>query len=712
MNLYITRLNGMNNILQSLQYMTAETAHQLGFREMGVYYYNANAEKPGERAVRFDGMIAGISAGDIVICQLHTWNGLRFERALVEHIKAYHGRIIVFIQSVEALMVKSSRFMLNETVELYNQAEALIVPSIQMKQFLLDAGIRAGMKFIIQEMWDCTTNLSFLKEPEFRREIHCAGMLPVLFQNRDCGVPVKQHNTAGQNELLMELSEGGFGLEWYQDETAHQYMGYSNSFSVSRYLAAGIPVIVPAGISCQKLIEENHLGLVVDSLDEAVKAVTDMGESEYREYVRHVGRFAPALRNGYYTKKCLTEAVWSLFREDAGTPYAQSAGIYEPGDFKFTSIAIRRSYGENLALSWNLAGKPDGFLIYASSGKLIETTENSDQHYMLIKGYGEEEHFVVKAYINTPKGKMVVAKSARAFLSEKSVTGPLVSVVIPAYNARDRLIRTVDTVLAQTFGALEVIIVDDGSTDQTPVIADWYAEHYPNVRVIHQQNAGVQAARNAGILRAGGEYTAFVDSDDMIRPDMTERLYASAKKNRCDITMTSGCEISHRGYSPIMQYAVNEDVPVAAEEFLRIYAAGGYAMPAVWNKLYRTALVKEHPFPLIRYEDEAWTPYLLSFAENVCYVNAFGYEYDRSSCSGSLVDQWAGRSKEEVFLDHKRSILFYLEHGSQERFGLLKELAKSELTSFAKVMAYEGYEKLREEIAGMVRAGNSGIRNK
>lgn len=164
MNIYITRLNGMGNMMQFTQCMTAEIAHQLGFREMGIYYYNANAEKPEHRSVRFDGIIAGMQAGDIVICQFHTWNGLRFERALVEHMKAYRGRVVIFIHSLEALMIRSSRFMLGETVELYNRAEALIVPSHEMKKFLLDSGIRSGMRFIVQEMWDCTTSIQF-QEP-------------------------------------------------------------------------------------------------------------------------------------------------------------------------------------------------------------------------------------------------------------------------------------------------------------------------------------------------------------------------------------------------------------------------------------------------------------------------------------------------------------------------------------------------------------------
>ncbi len=713
MNIYITRLNGIGNTMQAMQCMTAEIAHQLGCREMGIYHYNANAENPRDRAVRFDGMIAGISAGDVVICQFHTWNGLKFERGLVEHIKAYHGRIVIFVHSLEALMIKSSRFMLRETVELYNQAEALIVPSYSIKKFLLDSGIRAGMKFVIQEMWDYPTDLHFQGTPRFQKEIHCTGgidpqladewnyevLLKVYASGDAPGRNIKYMGSLNPDKLLIKLSEGGFGLEWYHHEQDYQYMRYGNSFSLSRYLAAGIPVIVPAGISCQKLIEENFLGLVVNSLDEAVRAVESMNESQYQEYVQHVGQFAPALRNGYYTKKCLIDAIQALYREDIGRALVQATDIYDLGNFEFTTTSLRESYDGNLALSWNLKGTPDGFLIYDTSGELVEETENSYQHYSLIKG--RKDGFFVKAYVNTQKGKMIVAKSAPICLSSKSYGEPLVSMVIPAHNAEASIVRCIDTVLAQSFSDLEVVIVDDGSTDHTSDIADWYSQNYPNIRVCHQENQGVQAARNTGIMYANGEYTGFVDSDDMIRPEMVEKLYASAKRNDCDIAITSGYQIGSRGYDPVMQYPIKEDIAITVEEFLQIYAAGGYALPAVWNKLYRTCLVKEHLFPLIIYEDEAWTPYILSYAEKLCYRNDYSYEYDRNTYSGSLVDSWAGKSKEEVFQDHRRSMLFYLEQSNPKRYELLKELAKSELSSFARVMAYPKYVEFREQVAEM-----------
>ena len=117
-------------------------------------------------------------------------------------------------------------------------------------------------------------------------------------------------------------------------------------------------------------------------------------------------------------------------------------------------------------------------------------------------------------------------------------------------------------------------------------------------------------------------------------------------------------------------------------------------MSAAWNKIYRTSLIKEHLFPAIICEDEAWMPYVLSYEDRICYRNALSYEYDRSTCTGSLVDQRARKSKEEVFQGHKRSIRFYLEQENPERLRWLKELAKNELNLFVRVMQYAGYQEL------------------
>ena len=177
MNVYITKLNGMPLISaeQYAQQMVADIAHSIGVREMGIHRYYADDESAENRSRRLDGIIAGINWGDIVICQFPTWNGMGFERALVRHIKAYHGRIVIFIHDLEAMMSENRRSMLQDTVELYNEAELLIVPSYKMKRFLQEHGVQPGMKFIVQEVWDYTTQMNLTASRTLKREIHFAG---------------------------------------------------------------------------------------------------------------------------------------------------------------------------------------------------------------------------------------------------------------------------------------------------------------------------------------------------------------------------------------------------------------------------------------------------------------------------------------------------------------------------------------------------------
>ena len=114
---------------------------------------------------------------------------------------------------------------------------------------------------------------------------------------------------------------------------------------------------------------------------------------------------------------------------------------------------------------------------------------------------------------------------------------PLISVIIPVYNVEKYLRECLDSVLAQTYKNLEIILIDDGSPDNCGKICDEYAQKDNRIKVIHQVNQGVSAARNAGLKVATGEYIAFVDSDDFIKPDMYEYLYALISKEHADMAM-------------------------------------------------------------------------------------------------------------------------------------------------------------------------------
>lgn len=717
MNVYITKLNGMSftSTEQYAQHMTADIAHSLGIREMGIYRYYADAESAENRTRRFDGIIAGINAGDIVICQFPTWNGLSFERALVRHIKAYHGRIIIFIHDVEALMSEAHRTDLQDTVELYNEAEVLIVPSLGMRMFLTEHGIRTGMKFVIQEMWDYTALPGSPGSGTWNREIHFAGNPDgIHFPNAwECEVPLKVYSDSechgthvrkmgwlAPERLLMELAKGGFGLVWYGNEEWRQYLSMNNSLKLGAYLAAEIPVIVPRGISSQSIIEKNHLGIVADTPEEAAEAIKNITKPDYQVYSAAAARFAPLVREGFFTKKCLLDAIHMSMRNDMYT-YSESDESYRMSECTFAYVCLKESYKNNLALSWTFQGEAEGFLIYdADSGKVVGEISNVLEHYFLLEDYPKTVRFIVKAYVRTLKGKMILGESGVAAVSEMREVKPVVSLIMPAYNAEDYIARSIDTALAQSFPDMELIIVNDGSTDGTQAVLDWYRERYPQVKTFYKENGGQATARNMGIEKAEGNYIAFMDNDDTLRPDMMERLHDSIVKNDCDIAMTSVYRLTGEKYEDMTSYPMAEDTAVSIDEFFEYYMRN--LSPVLWNKLYRAALVKEHPCAVrITFEDDAWTPYVLSYADRVCYINAHLYEYDRSSRGSTAIHASWNRPIEEKFLDHRELVLFFLKNGNQERKDLLKKLALVYVSAFPYSGSYVGYSELRKEIEQM-----------
>lgn len=124
---------------------------------------------------------------------------------------------------------------------------------------------------------------------------------------------------------------------------------------------------------------------------------------------------------------------------------------------------------------------------------------------------------------------------------------PKLSVIIPVYNGEEHLNKCIDSVLLQTETDIEIILVNDGSTDNSGRICDEYAKKDKRIRVIHQENAGVSVARNNGISAATGEYIGFVDSDDWVDADMYESLLREAESNNADVVMCDATTIYENG---------------------------------------------------------------------------------------------------------------------------------------------------------------------
>lgn len=152
------------------------------------------------------------------------------------------------------------------------------------------------------------------------------------------------------------------------------------------------------------------------------------------------------------------------------------------------------------------------------------------------------------------------------------------SIIVPVYNVEDYLPKCIDSIINQTFHQLEIILVNDGSTDTSPQICDAYAKKDARVKVIHQLNAGVSVARNKGIEFATGDYITFVDSDDWLEPIMYENMYAITQLEQpSDVIM---CDFN----------AVKKS---SKEEISATIRKGFYSKQHIIDELYPTLLVKE-----------------------------------------------------------------------------------------------------------------------
>lgn len=146
----------------------------------------------------------------------------------------------------------------------------------------------------------------------------------------------------------------------------------------------------------------------------------------------------------------------------------------------------------------------------------------------------------------------------------------LISVIVPVYNIPDCLERCVKSICAQTWENMEILLVDDGSTDGTEKLCDQLAQRDRRIRVFHKENGGSSSARNLGIREAKGEWLGFVDSDDWIEPQMYERLLKAALSSGVSMAQASRDEIDEKGMRrPDVCVPPKEEVTRSAEEFLR-----------------------------------------------------------------------------------------------------------------------------------------------
>ena len=264
----------------------------------------------------------------------------------------------------------------------------------------------------------------------------------------------------------------------------------------------------------------------------------------------------------------------------------------------------------------------------------------------------------------------------------------LISIIVPVFNTEKYLDKCIQSILGQTYSNIELLLIDDGSTDSSGAICDKYVTQDSRVRVFHKPNEGVSIARNWGLDNAKGEWITFVDSDDWIDTDMYEKMYNAVMQNKADMV---SCDLlmEHKDYSRIFSYNNKYDdhqlmydclVPISVEYF------------AMWNKLvsrevYDRGGIRASIGPNM-WEDVELMTKIRYFSKSSCVINKPFYHYNRMNES-SITSTLKVLSRVEGQVERVKEIeRFFIKQGEDNKFkhfiSLLKFEAKSALFGYDK----------------------------
>lgn len=251
---------------------------------------------------------------------------------------------------------------------------------------------------------------------------------------------------------------------------------------------------------------------------------------------------------------------------------------------------------------------------------------------------------------------------------------PLISIIVPVYNAEPYLDNCLDSIAAQTWENLEVWLVDDGSTDASPALCDARAAADSRFHVLHQANAGVSAARNAALERATGQYLQFVDGDDYLPSTATERLVRTAGATGADLVIGRFWRVA--GTRKALQGHIRREGVFTRREFAEemLKAPANFYYGVLWNKLYRREIIMAHD---IRCDEEfTWSEDMLFNLSYIRYADSFYairtplYYYSRRrkhSLSASVNPAQVVTTKASLFKYYKE---LYVQLGLYDQYKL------------------------------------------
>ncbi len=269
---------------------------------------------------------------------------------------------------------------------------------------------------------------------------------------------------------------------------------------------------------------------------------------------------------------------------------------------------------------------------------------------------------------------------------------PLISVIIPVFNVEPYLSRCLDSIINQTYRNYEVVMVDDGSTDESGRICDKYAIENSFMKVMHKENEGLSEARNNGIEVANGDYITFIDGDDYVEESYIETLVREAISNNSDIVICSHKTISARKVvNPENNSISNYPKEVIIEKML-------YSDPIIgvsaWAKLYKRCVISELRYPKGKnYEDTRMTVKYYDRAKTITVVSKSLYNYCLRE--DSLTSKPYNSGTMDIMEATKEMTSFVLRKYPNMERGVRRKMAWACLSSLAKAIGARDHESCR-----------------
>lgn len=312
-----------------------------------------------------------------------------------------------------------------------------------------------------------------------------------------------------------------------------------------------------------------------------------------------------------------------------------------PDDFARYLVANKRQ----IKKMFSMTNGPDEFVMQTmalnsqfkervknESLRAIDWKRGNPYEYKL-EDYNEliekKEFFARKiSYVNEPLLVNKLSQKLTGKCAKQTEKDPLVSIVVPIYNVKDYLSVCLDSIKNQTYKNIQVLLVDDGSTDGSSSVAKSYATDDERFIYIRQQNAGLSGARNTGKASATGEYIAFIDSDDWLAPDYVNRLIQKAMENDADIVV---CGFQKNSDATAVTTFKGEEYfskTKAMEVLGNIFTPEYLLINVAWNKLYKRAIFDEVDYPVGKiHEDEYSIHHIIDKADLIVTIPDVLYHY-------------------------------------------------------------------------------------